>query len=184
MSDILAINTEEDFGQGTRKCKLPSLSVYTYDWKWNTWRGFWKNIKQWFDNRAAAKQRAKWGYCYGDIWNCGDTICCQMAHMLTEFRNKCNSWPDGKFDSFEEWIAFIDEIIDLLEIAECDPDELNCYAEEYNKVLMVSRNERTPEQEELSRLYYKEEIEIYERQKSARMKALTMFAENAPYIWW
>jgi hypothetical protein len=104
--------------------------------------------------------------------------------MLTEFRNKCNSWPDGKFDSFEEWIAFIDEIIDLLEIAECDPDELNCYAEEYNKVLMVSRNERTPEQEELGRLYYKEEIEIYERQKSARVKALAMFAENAPYIWW
>ena len=44
MSDILAINTEEEHDQGTRVCKLPSVSVYTFDWKWNTWHGFWQNI--------------------------------------------------------------------------------------------------------------------------------------------
>mgnify|MGYP003306830929 CR=1 FL=1 len=58
MSDILAINTEEDYDQGTRVCKLPSMSVYTFHWKWNTWHGFWQNIKQWFDNRKAAKPQS------------------------------------------------------------------------------------------------------------------------------
>ena len=171
MSDILAINTEEDYDQGTRVCKLPSMSVYTFDWKWTTWRGFWRNIKQWFDNRKAAKQRAKLGYCYGDIWNCGNNICQRMAHMLTHYRNKCNSWPDRSFPAFKEWIEYIDEIIDLLEFAEADPDAIIEQSHVFGEM-----NDKDISLEEYRA--------VYEAQTAARQKALAMFATYADDIWW
>lgn len=184
MGNINAINLDE-YDQGTRVCKLPSLSVYTYDWKWTTWRGFWHNIKQWFDNRRAAKQRAKLGYCYGDIWNCGNNECVRLAHMLTHFRNKCKSWPDRYFSTFKEWIEYIDEIIDLLEFAETDPDELNEYAEAFTNALYnIPVDKEDEAYKELRDRYYGEVRAIYEGQKGARKKALAMFAEYADDIWW
>ena len=185
MGNILAINTEEDYDQGTRVCKLPSLSVYTYDWKWTSWRGFWHNIKQWFDNRRAAKQRATRGYCGGDIWNCGNTICQKMAHMLTHYRNHCNSWPDRYFSTFKEWIEYIDEIISLLEFAEADPDELNDYAEAFSEACRRKDEGNEPENyREILDRYLNESRSLYEGQKGARKKALAMFAEYADDIWW
>ena len=185
MSDIHAIDIKEDYEQGTRICKLPSMSVYTFDWKWNTWHGFWRNIKQWFSNRKAAKQRAKLGYCYGDIWDCGNNICQRMAHMLTAYRNKCCSWPDRDFPTFKEWIAYIDEIIDLLEFAESDPDELNEYTEAFSNALHSTPADKEDKAyEELRQKYYNECRSIYDRQTAARQKALTMFAKYADNIWW
>lgn len=185
MSDILAINTEEDYDQGTRVCKLPSMSVYTFHWKWNTWHGFWQNIKQWFDNRRAAKQRAKLGYCYGDVWDCGNNICQRMAHMLTHYRNKCNSWPDRSFPTFKEWIEYIDEIIDLLEFAEADPEELNDYTEAFSEVCSRRHEGDEPaDYQEILDRYYNECRTIYEGQTAARQKALGMFATYADDIWW
>ena len=185
MGNINAINIQEDYDQGTRVCKLPSMSVYTFDWKWNTWHGFWQNIKQWFDNRKAAKQRAKLGYCYGDIWNCGNNICQRMAHMLTHYRNKCNSWPDRSFPTFKEWIEYIDEIIDLLEYAETDPDELNVHWEPYKTAIHSGiPNRDSDEYKDLLDKYWNEERAIYERQTAARQKALAMFATYADDIWW
>ena len=185
MGDILAINTEENYNQGTRVCKLPSMSVYTFDCRWNTWRGFWNNIRQWFDNRKAAKQRAKLGYCYGDIWNCGNNICQRMAHMLTQYRNKCNSWPDKSFSTFKEWIEYIDEIIDLLEFAETDPDELNSYTEAYDEACHRRCKDDDPaDYREIFNKYWNECCSINERQTAARQKALAMFATYADDIWW
>lgn len=185
MSNILAINTEEDYDQGTRVCKLPSMSVYTYHWKWNTWHGFWQNIKQWFDNRKAAKQRAKFGYCYGDVWYCGNNICQRMTHMLTHYRNKCDSWPDRSFSTFKEWIEYIDEIIDLLEFAETDPEELNDYTEAFTAAFYSTPVDKEDEAfKELRDRYYNEIRSIYERQTAARQKAFAMFATYADDIWW
>lgn len=185
MGNINAINVDNEYDQGTRVCKLPSLSVYTYDWKWTTWRGFWRNIKQWFDNRRAAKQRATRGYCGGDIWNCGNTICQKMAHMLTHYRNHCNSWPDRYFSTFKEWIEYIDKIIDLLEFAETDPDELNDYWEPYREAIHSGvPNNDSDEYKKLLENYWNESKAIFEGQKGARKKALAMFAEYADDIWW
>ena len=185
MGDILAINTDDKYDQGTRVCKLPSMSVYTYDWRWTTWRGFWENIKQWFDNRKAAKQRAKLGYCYGDVWDCGNNICKRMAHMLTDYRNKCNSWPERSFPTFKEWIKYIDEIIDLLEFAETNPDELNDYAEAFDEACRRKyEGDKPADYDEIFNRYWDESRSIYEGQKSARKKALAMFAEYADDIWW
>lgn len=185
MSNILAISTEEGYDQGTRVCKLPSMSVYTFYWKWYTFRGFWQNIKQWFDNRKAAKQRAKLGYCYGDIWNCGNNICQRMAHMLTHYRNKTRSWPDNSFPTFKEWIDYIDNIIDLLEFAETDPEELNKYSEAFHNALNNTPVDKEDETyKELRDKYYNECCSIYERQTAARQKALAMFATYADDIWW
>ena len=105
--------------------------------------------------------------------------------MLTHFRNKCNSWPDRYFPTFKEWIAYIDEIIDLLEFAEADPDELNDYTEPFHEVCRKRREGNEPENyHEILDKYWNEGLSIYEAQKAARKKALAMFAEYADEIWW
>lgn len=180
MSDTNTIHVDNEYDRDIRICKLPSMSVCTFYWKWNTWHGFWQNIKQWFDNRKAAKQRAKLGYCHNDVWDCGHNECVRLAHMLTHFRNKCNSWPDRYFTTLEEWIEYIDEIIDLLEYAETDIDELNDYTEAFDKVC----RDESADDSEIFNKYWNETKRIFETQKVARKKALAMFAEYVDEIWW
>ena len=103
--------------------------------------------------------------------------------MLTHYRNKCNSWPDRSFPTFKEWIEYIDEIIDLLEFAETDPDEFNDYTEAFDNALHNTPVDKEA-YEELRDKYYNECRAICEKQTAARQKALAMFATYADDIWW
>ena len=105
--------------------------------------------------------------------------------MLTHYRNKCNSWPDRNFPTFKEWIEYIDEIIDLLEFAETDPDDLNEYTKPFNNALYNTPADKEDKTyKKLRDKYYDECRSIYERQTAARQKALAMFATYADDIWW
>jgi hypothetical protein len=105
--------------------------------------------------------------------------------MLTHYRNKCNSWPDRSFPTFKEWIEYIDEIIDLLEFAEADPDELNEYTEAFNEAChRKHEGDKPADYQEILDRYWDEGRSIYERQTAARQKALAMFATYADDIWW
>jgi hypothetical protein len=105
--------------------------------------------------------------------------------MLTHYRNKCNSWPDRYFPTFKEWIEYIDEIIDLLEFAETDPEELNDYTETFHEACRRKYEGDEPaDYDEILDRYYNEIRSIYERQTAARQRALGMFATYADDIWW
>lgn len=162
-----------------------NLSVYQYPYYWKTWYGFWGNIKQWFDNRRAAKQRAKMGYSYRDVWNCGDHIVDLMTVMLIEYRNKTNSMPAAlEFNTFEDWIGYIDGIIDLLDYARQDPDELSQYNKIYNEFALKPKTEWSEDEDEVFSLYLKEVEEICQKQKDAIVKAFSMIAPYIKHIWW
>ena len=105
--------------------------------------------------------------------------------MLTHYRNKCNSWPNRSFSTFKEWIEYIDEIIDLLEFAETDPEELNNYTEAFSEACRRKHEGDEPANyHEILDRYWNEGNSIYKRQTDARLKALTMFAKYADDIWW
>ena len=175
------INLDE---KQTRREVANGMSVYTYPFRWRSWYGFWKNIRAWFDNRAAAKQRAKQGYCIGDVWNAGDTIVDYIINVLCEYRNRTNGWPDQYFTTFEEWIAYIDEIIDLFDYSRQDTDELNELYEEYSKLIHTAKGEYTEEQKEFIERFFKREEEIYEEQCAKRKVAFAKLAAYINEIWY
>ena len=160
------------------------MSVYTYPFSWRSWRGFWGNIRAWFDNRAAAKQRAKRGYCIGDVWRAGDTIVDYIINVLCEYRNRTNGWPDDYFTTFEEWIAYIDEIIDLLDYSRQDTDELNELTPQYDEISKINRSDRTEEQNKLVEDFFKRCEEIYEDQCAKRKVAFAKLSAYINEIWY
>ena len=116
MSNIqeISIDTINDLP----KRKLPedidlNLSVFRSGWSWKTWRGFWENIKWFFRALRPAWHRATKGYCRMDTWNVDHSLTAYLIKVLTEYRNVTNGSPLC-FNSFDEWIAAIDQCIDWL----------------------------------------------------------------------
>ena len=183
MNNIQAVNTETENRPAPRSVEN-RMSVYTYPYRWRSWRGFWGNIKAWFDNRAAAKQRARLGYCMGDVWNAGDSIVDYIIGVLCEYRNKTYGWPDQYFDTFEEWIAYIDEIIDLLDYSRQDPDEFNEWRAEFSRVSDIRQEDRTEDDKAIITNYFEREKEIYEQQMTKRKVGFAKLAAHIDRIWW
>jgi hypothetical protein len=167
-----------------RTCRN-NCSVFTYPWKWNTWHGFWHNIAQFFDNLSAAWQRATKGYCAGDLWNFDTYLADYLVNTLTAFRNTTQSWNDNEFDSFEEYIDYIDDIIDELEYARQDPDDINPYYADWMEISQhnIPYAEWTEEDRAIMMKYNEEERRIYLTQKAAMQRALIKLSEHIDTMW-
>jgi hypothetical protein len=175
----LRINLENEL---PKRCVKNRCSVFTYSWKWNTWYGFWHNIAQFFDNIGAAWQRATKGYCAGDLWNFDITLVDYLINTLTAFRNTTQSWNDRLFASYEEFIDYLDDIIDELEYARLDPDTINPLYEEWSK-LSGRYIELEDEERDLVKRYNEEERSILMKQKLAVQKALSLLSEIVDDLW-
>lgn len=182
----MQIDTENDFPKRKLPENLYNLSVFQYHWSWKSWRGFWKNLVYFFKCLRPAHQRATKGYCRMDTWNADMTICTYLIKVLTEYRNVTNGYPgDNDFPTFESWIAYIDEIIDLLIYCTTEIDELNEYYESWrDECCNVPRSEWTDSQEDIYKHYVAENLTLYGAQKEAREKAFSMLGKHLNHIWW
>lgn len=178
----LRINLENDHPKRSVKNRC---SVFTYSWKWNTWYGFWRNIAQFFDNIGAAWQRATKGYCAGDLWNFDIYLADYLINTLTEFRNTTQSWNDRRFESFEEYIEYIDGIIDDLEYARLDPDEINSYYSYWVEIFSQGKpyTALTEEDKSIIMAYSEEERDIHRNQVAAMQRALIELSEHIDTMW-
>lgn len=180
MHDIQPIVLDKDIKP--RKSKV-NLSVFTYHWNWKTWGGFWRNIGCFFDNIKAMFQRAKWGYCYGDIYDCGDTLIDHMIAVLTAYRNKTNGYPWKDFASYEEWIAYLDKIIDDLEYAGTDPDSLSKWHPIWLDLLKAGQRNYELE-DRIFHLYHEEIVAISAEQQKRLEEAMVRLSLYIKDIWW
>ena len=160
------------------------MSVFTYPWRWASFRGFFKNIAQFFHNIGDMLYRAKYGFCKHDVWNCDSSIVDYLINILTEFRNTTIGYPTS-FATYNKWIAFLDEIIDRLEFSRTDSDRINpYYNEELGRIIIKGLDERTDEEVEVLKLYYNEEVNIENEKKEALIEAFTMLAPYMGSLWW
>ena len=115
MNDIQVINV--DTTNNIPKRKIPkdlSASVFNYVYKWTTWGGFWRNVGRFFRCWKPAWHRATKGYCRMDTWDVNYSLTTYLIQVLIEYRNVTNGWPFPHFQTFEHWIAALDECIDNL----------------------------------------------------------------------
>ena len=185
MNNIQEINIDTENDLPNRKVPTDlNLSVFRYDWSWKTWRGFWKNLVYFFRCWRPAWDRATKGYCRMDTWNVDYTLTAYLIKVLTEYRNVTNGWPDSEFETFEEWIAAIDECIDQLISSVKEIDELNPYRADYDKFVGKAYSNWSEKEHLDFDKYVEETNKIYEKQCEARKKAFAFLGEYLPHIWW
>ena len=189
MSNTQALNIDTE--NKTLKREMPkelNLSVFQYPYSWNTWYGFWRNLRYFFRCWRPAWHRATKGFCRMDCWNVDQSMTSYMIKVLIEFRNCTCGWPDQYFTTFEEWIAYIDEIIDLLifSLKDTDDDELCPHHTEWWEKCCQKKGdgEYSKEQIEIRDAYIAEVNAAYAKQKAARIKAFSMLGEHLDHIWW
>jgi hypothetical protein len=162
-----------------------SLSVFNFPYTWKSWYGFWHNIKIIPSLIRAGWHRATKGYCKMDTWDANSSILSYLVQLLVEFRNSTICFPDSEFETFEEWIAYIDEIIDHLVYVLTDDDELSAWHDNWEKECCGKpRNIWTAKEEGIYQQYMDEVKIIAQRKKEERLKALTMLSEQMGHLWW
>lgn len=97
-----------------------------------------------------------------------------MPKILEEFKKKTNGWPDNLYNSFEEYIADIDKLIELFNIAKRDPSE-NKYLDE-----LISSNYKKG----IFDKYINESDKIYKQNKDALKEAFELFYKLFDSLWW
>ena len=97
-----------------------------------------------------------------------------MPKMLEEFKNKTMGWPDNLYNSFEEYIADINKLIELFNIAKRDPSE-NKYLDE-----VISSNYK----DDIFDKYRNESDKIYKQNKNALKEAFKLFYKLFDSLWW
>jgi hypothetical protein len=180
------IDMENDLPKRKLPKDLYNLSVFNYQWNWKSWRGFWRNLIYFFKCLRPAYHRATKGYCRMDTWNADSTITTYLIKVLTEYRNVTNGYPgDENFSTFESWIAYIDEIIDLLIYSDTFADKMNVFCKDWEEeCCSIPRSEWKDRQHYIYEHYIAENERIYNKQKEAREKAFAMLGKHLNHIWW
>jgi hypothetical protein len=131
-------------------------------------------IRQIFRNIKSFFQRGTKGYCDEDLWEIDSWFLKIMPKMLEEFKKKTMGWPDNLYNSFEEYIADIDKLIELFNIAKRDPSE-NKYSDE-----LISSNYK----DDIFYKYRNESDKIYKQNKNALKEAFELFYKLFDSLWW
>lgn len=132
------------------------------------------HIRQIFRNIKSFFQRGIKGYCDEDLWEIDSWFLKIMPKMLEEFKKKTNGWPDNLYNSFEEYIADIDKLIKLFNIAKREPSE-NKYLDE-----LISSNYKKG----IFDKYINESDKIYKQNKNALKEAFELFYKLFDSLWW
>jgi len=131
-------------------------------------------IRQIFRNIKSFFQRGTKGYCDKDLGEIDSWFLKIMPKMLEEFKKKTMGWPDNLYNSFEEYIADIDKLIELFNIAKRDPSE-NKYLDE-----LISSNYK----DDIFDKYRNESDKIYKQNKNALKEAFELFYKLFDSLWW
>lgn len=183
MNGIHAIDLNSEARPAKVATKETGLNLFRPVYRWTSWTGFWSNIGFFFRAIGQMFQRAKNGYCDWDIIDCGPNIIDRTINMLIEFRNTTNSWPDMEYNSYEDWIAEIDEIIGKLDFARQEPDEFNTCLEDFKMVLEIPYSERTEDDKAVVDAFFEENATICEIQQQSAESAFAWIGKHAKDLW-
>lgn len=119
-------------------------------WPAKTWYSVQMNIKGFFRRAKYRVQRAKKGYCNGDLCNLDLTLEAYIHNTLLEFAEKTDSYPDRLGFTYESWVKYLRDIAKLLEPVD------NPYQEEAVKILDKDGDRSEYDQKIIDKYWLKE----------------------------
>ena len=111
------------------------MNIFTKPYSSNPW----EVIKHFHRDIICAWQRATKGYCFRDLWDIDCWFLDIMPRMLKEFRDKTQGYPNS-YNSYEEWIAELDLMIETFNKATEEGKTLNVRGELTKKALTMFVN--------------------------------------------
>ena len=160
-----------------------SMVIPLFPYTWFSFRGFFGNIGNFFQSFKSWFRRARRGFATYDVWECGENIVNYMILMLTEYRNTTCFYPNHMFSSYDEYIEYINKIIDKLTYGTKDPSELNKYTDSFLIASDIPEHKRSDMDKFKIALYRKTYNEISEAQEAAIEEGLSMFAKIQKDLW-
>ena len=154
----------------------------THPWRWI--KELWWSIK-------AAYRRARYGWCYCDVWNWDDWFCSVVPPMLRHMADHGSAYPGSEpFDTPEKWHAWLHKMADTIERLNYDDwmEDLNEYSEDYEKSFdehpnLTMSNSSTLPKEELRRKYYERCKEIHKMRPQVLEEFGKEFFKHFDCLW-
>lgn len=147
----------------------------THPWKW--FKELWHNIK-------AAYHRAKYGWCYCDVWNWDDWFCSVVPPMLRHMADHGSAYPGCKpFDTPEKWHDWLHKTADTLERLGYDDwmEDMNEYSDDY--IASFEEDWQSEKHEEIRKKYYERCAEINKMRKNVLEDFGKEFFKYFDMIW-
>lgn len=159
----------------------------THPWKW--FKDLWRNIRD-------VHMRAKYGFCWSDVWNWDNWFLHVAPQMLRHMAKEGCAYPGNEtFNTPERWHDWLNEVADLLDTGREDwQDQHNEYYEQYMKELatkwqpwIMDENGNyhwpAPNRTELDDKFYARSRELAEQGEDNVRRAMEMLGEHFFSIW-
>ena len=164
------------------------LNVFGHDYSPIRYPSNWgRNIRLFFRQFKWAYQRITRGFCDFDVWDFDYYLTSVMAQGIKHLADTTHSYPgNNEFPTYESWRDYLYEIATKLNFSLRD-DLPNEYEEEWlkgwEKDGLDSINNRTPEEEEISRKYLEVEQKNDTLRNQALSEALDMIVHVYSALW-
>lgn len=149
----------------------------THPWKW--FKELWYNIK-------AAYHRAKYGWCYCDVWNWNDWFCSVVPSMLRHMKDYGCAYPGGEpFETPEKWHDWLYEMAHKIEHLAYDEwlEDNNEYSKDYEKTFEDGYDQNNPEVKEIRKKYYKRCEELAEIRQQVLEEVFLELGRRFDCLW-
>ena len=131
----------------------------THPWRW--FKELWMNIKSIY-------YRAKYGWCYCDVWNWDDWFCSVVPPMLRHMADHGSAYPGREpFDTPEKWHDWLYEMAHKIERLSYDNwlEDNNEYSRDYEQTFedspfLTTTYGSSLSKEEIRKKYYERCKEI------------------------
>lgn len=173
--------------------KKSELNVfkYGYCYKWTTWKGFWRNISQFFTNIKFAYQRATRGYADWDVWDLDNYYTRLFRDTLTHLADTTHSYPGkGEFTTPESWDKFLRETAQLFDNSiDRSFEEFQIYKNKFEDSYTIvlenrgSSEEVSEEEKVIVNNYLDEDKNIYQLRERNLQEALDRVKEHYHELW-
>ena len=178
------------------------MSLNVFNWPYTT-RYYlthpWEWVSELFSNIRAAYRRARYGWCYMDVWELGPWLLEILPSMLRHMAEHSCGYPGNEeFPTYESWQAWLRKMADDIEsVQEENVEKQNEYEKDFHnsfntrqfkeeyagsKFLTVTWNE-SPDHKEISKKYFKRMKELSDWREVRIVEIFTELARKIPSLW-
>ena len=168
---------------------MNELNVFNNSWSpWKYPSNWIRNARVFFRQFKWAYQRITRGYSDPDIWDFDTYLANLMSGDIEHLANITISYPgQGEWDTPEKWDVYLRTIVKKLRYYNNDemPNEYEgAWLKTWeNKSLSEALNDKTPEEEEITKKYLDVENKNEEYKYQQMMEALDMIKHCYGHLW-
>ena len=177
-----------------------SLNVFNWAWRPRYYLTHpWKWIKELFSNIHAAYRRARYGWCYMDVWELGYWLLEILPPMLRHMAEHGCGYPgNDEFPTYESWQNWLKKMAnDIESVQESNVEKQNEYEEDFHKSFNMRPREKeneadkfititwneSPDHKEISKKYFERMKELTQWREVRMVEIFTELARKIPTLW-